>query len=241
MNPLSAESKGAGIRVLLIDVDHTLYPATAPTLPAIDARITQYIQEKLSLSWEAADRLRRDLCTDHGTTLKGLSLGHGADPVAYFDFIQDVAAACLPAPDTALRQWITGLNMPAYLFTNARRDWAERILEAMGLVDLLGAGRPLLGIFDIVHGAYAGKPHDEAFAAVERDLAAAHGPGFRPVLLDDRLDNLDAAHRRGWETVWVSALNPTTNLPESALPHRRVSCLAECLWSELGAVNPVNP
>jgi putative hydrolase of the HAD superfamily len=218
----------SGSLILLIDVDHTLYPATAPTLTAIDARITLFIQERLGLSWEVADLMRRTLCTDHGTTLKGLHLDHGTDPEGYFDFIQAVEGEHLPHPDLALREWLLGLSIPAYLFTNARRDWAERILAAMQLGDLLGADRPLLGIFDIVHGAYAGKPNDDAYAAVERDLKAAHGPNICPMLLDDRLDNLDAAHSRGWKTGWIRAdeFIPDLSLSEN-LRHPRFSSLRD--------------
>lgn len=204
--------------VLLLDLDHTLYPSTAPTLAAVDARITRFIETRLALPAPVADQLRRDLCAAHGTTLRGLELLHGIGRDEYTDFIQDLEDHLMPVPDPALRTWLTtaARRLPTYLFTNARRDWAARCLLHLGLEDLgrrrgdgegegaFSADFPLFGgILDIDFMEWAGKPNREAFEKAEKHLEARHGTVAGIHFADDRLDNLAAARARGWRTIWV--------------------------------------
>jgi len=195
------------MNVILLDFDHTLYPSTSPTLLHIDQRITLFLETRFGLDFAAADALRQSLCRGHGTTLRGLMLNHGIDPHGYCDFIHAVDDAILPSPDPALRAWLENLRWPAYVFTNARADWAERGLKAMGLWDLVGENRPLLGILDLPFTGWIGKPDPAAYLAVEDFIRARHGgPGAPPLTLhfaDDRIDNLQAAALRGWRTHWV--------------------------------------
>lgn len=232
--------------VLLLDLDHTLYPSTAPTLPAVDARITRFIETRLSLSAGRADQLRRDLCAEHGTTLRGLELLHGVSREEYTDYIQDLGDHLLPDPDPGLRAWlITAVaRRPTYLFTNARRDWARRCLDRLGLSDLLrddnengkdaggssAAGRAFGGILDIDFMGWTGKPQASAFEKAEEFLRARHPGVAARVFADDRLDNLDAARARGWRTVWV---RPHDAPPGLGAGHRVVAALTELDPEEL--------
>jgi pyrimidine 5'-nucleotidase len=211
--------------VLLLDFDHTLYPSTLPTLDHIDSRITEFIETRLGVAFGEADALRKSLCAEYGTTLRGLMLGHGIDPHGYCEFIHAIDDAVLPPPDALLRQWLQQLPMPTYIFTNARADWAERGLKNMGLWDMVaeknGSGEnenraggngkplfgfsktPLLGILDIEFTGWIGKPDPLAYLAVETFITQSHGSDIRLHLVDDRLDNLATAAERGWRTHWV--------------------------------------
>ena len=220
--------------ILLLDLDHTLYPSTAPTLQAVDARITRFIAERLDLDTARADRLRREFCDTHGTTLRGLELHHGIGRDEYTDFIQDLEDHLMPAPDPELRDWLlrTSARHPTYIFTNARRDWADRCLRHLGIHDLLHAdhatepppGRAFAGIFDIGFMEWAGKPHRSAFEKVERHVLARHPEDSDLVFADDRLENLVAARARGWHTVWV---RPHDATPGLGAGHRIVDRITE--------------
>ena len=197
-------------QILLLDLDHTLYPSTLPTLDAVDARITVYIKEKLGLEHEVADAMRRSLCDTYGTTLRGLETLHGVSREEYTTYIQDLEDALMPPADARLRAWLLAAShaRPTYLFTNARRDWADRCLKHIGLSDLLVSEDPevrasLAGILDIDFMEWIGKPDPGAFLKVERFLAERHPEPLSFVFADDRLDNLDAARDRGWRTLWV--------------------------------------
>lgn len=216
--------------ILLLDLDHTLYPSTAPTLTAVDARITHFIETRLALAPEDADLMRRTLCAEHGTTLRGLELLHGVSREEYTDFIQDLADHLMPTPDPDVRAWLiaNASRRPTYIFTNARRDWADRCLRHIGIHDLvredgaqtqglLGVGEipngvlesaretipGLAGIFDIGFMAWEGKPNRAAYEKVEAHVFARHPEDWELVFADDRLENLVAAQARGWRTVWV--------------------------------------
>lgn len=198
-------------RVLLLDLDHTLYPSTLPTAYAVDARITGYIGQHLGLTPGEADVLRQELCARYGTTLKGLETLHGVDREHYCDFIQDVEEALMPPPDPRLRAWLSRVveKIPTYLFTNARRDWADRCLASLGLSDMLAENSEkknhgaLLGILDIGFMEWVGKPEAEAFSRTEDFLRRRHGEGVHILFADDRLDNLAQAKRQGWATIWI--------------------------------------
>lgn len=200
--------------VLLLDLDHTLYPSTLPTLPAVDARITRFIEERLGFEAGAADALRKSLCAEYGTTLRGLEILHGVGRDEYTDYIQDLDDALMPPEDHRLRGWVLAASAarPTYLFTNARRDWADRCLRHIGLSDLLVSEDPevraaLAGILDIDFMEWVGKPEPAAFAKVEDFLRARHPEAGSRVFADDRLDNLETARARGWSTIWVRPHN----------------------------------
>lgn len=226
-------------RILLLDLDHTLYPSTAPTLDAVDARITRFIETTLRIPEEQADQMRRELCAAYGTTLRGLEVLHGVSRDAYTTFIQDLEDHLMPPADPRLREWLlrAARNLPIYLFTNARRDWADRCLAHIGLSDLLLAdpevqGR-LHGIFDIDFMDWVGKPEASAFAKVEAFLLDNHVPSDL-IFADDRLDNLEGARARGWRTIWVrphtaarGAEGAAVTAIASAAGHRVVDSLLE--------------
>ncbi len=206
-------------RVLLLDLDHTLYPSTLPTAYAVDDRITRYIGKHLGFARDEADALRQELCARYGTTLKGLETLHGVDREHYCDFIQDVEDALMPPPDPLLRAWLSAAagKIPTYLFTNARRDWADRCLASLGFSGMF------LGILDIGFMEWIGKPEAEAFSRVESFVRARHGDA-RILFADDRLDNLAQARRQGWSTVWIRPHDADAELNSG---HRSVDSLLE--------------
>ncbi|HAO98710.1 MAG TPA: hypothetical protein DCQ83_01560 [Fibrobacteres bacterium] len=219
-------------RVLLLDLDHTLYPSTVPTQTAVDAKITEYIRVHLNLPPNEADALRRDFCERYGTTLKGLEIAHGVDRERYCDFIQDLEDTLMPPPDPRMREWLskTVMRLPTYLFTNARRDWADRCLLTMGLSDFhpdVRANEPsvgsLHGILDIGFMEWYGKPNAAAFIKAGNYIRNQHGDA-RLIFADDRLDNLDQAKAHGWTTVWV---RPHDALSEAGSSHVTIDSLLE--------------
>jgi FMN phosphatase YigB (HAD superfamily) len=136
-------------------------------------------------------------------------------------------AAALPPPDPRLRRWLQALTYPAYVFTNARRDWAERCLASMQMDDLLvenSATAVLRGILDIAFLGWTGKPEPSAFEAAERFVRIRHPEVTQVLFADDRLDNLETARERGWITVWV---RPHTSDPTEGMGHHVVDSLAD--------------
>jgi pyrimidine 5'-nucleotidase len=210
--------------VLLLDFDHTLYPSTLSTLPAVDARINLYMRTFLGLTEQAADETRVKLWDLYGTTLKGLEELHGVDREHYCDYIHAIEEAHLPPPDPALQAWLARVPHPSYIFTNARMDWAVRGMKAMGLEGLLPEGllpaepdtlkggpspsaavfpSRLRGIFDIAFMDWEGKPNRAAYAKVDAYVRERHGADAHIWFADDRMDNLESGRAQGWSTIWI--------------------------------------
>lgn len=219
-------------KILLLDFDHTLYPPNLTTLKAVDDRINLYIRNFLGFAPEAADALRLKLWDQYGTTLKGLEVHHGVDRDHYCDFIHAIEEAHLPPPDPALQAWLARVSAPFYLFTNARRDWAERGLIAMGLASILPESTAvprLQGIFDIAFMDWEGKPNPQAYAKVDRHLRARHGEDIRIHFADDRADNLMEARRNRWSTIWIAPAGGDA-VPEG--------CEFDCVTASLTSLDP---
>ncbi len=203
-----------------------MYPSTLGTLRAVDQRINLYIRTFLGYTAEAADEFRLSLWEKHGTTLKGLEEHHGVDREHYCDFIHDIEERHFPTPNPELTAWLNRIPHPTYIFTNARKDWPVRGLKAMGLASILpkvvahapdkraiglepvgSKGLRLQGIFDISFMDWKGKPHPDAYEKVEAYLLQAHGADIEINFADDRIDNLEAAQKRNWVTIWIAPPN----------------------------------
>lgn len=179
----------------LFDFDLTLYGHDEyDVLLALDRNISRFVMERLDLTKDAADALRHEYWKKFGTTLAGLRHLHGVKEHDYFDFIHGSGTLLLPRAVPAKHELLLRLPGRRWIFTNARRDWAERGLCSMGIADCFE------GIFDTECFGWRCKPDPEVYAAIER-LLGARGPEL--ILIDDRAVNLTTARERGWRTVFV--------------------------------------
>lgn len=185
----------------LFDYDLTLYGSEESyVIESLDRYITEFVSRRLSLGEDEANRVRKGYCREFGTTLGGLRARHGVEPHEFFDFIHTGERLRMPKADPAKHALLKSLPGVRYVFTNARRDWAEMGLKAMGIEDCFE------GLFDLQYFGWLGKPAPEPYAQVEAGLRAAGHEWKSPrslVLLDDKADNLDTARQRGWSTVLV--------------------------------------
>jgi len=181
--------------IWLFDYDLTLYGMDEfHVLGSLDQNITRFVMQHLSLAKDAADSLRQEYCVRFGTTLGGLSALHAVTPQEYFDFIHQGDNLKMPRPAVELRAWLQDLPGSCWVFTNARSDWAERGLHAMGIRDCFA------GIIALEHLNWVGKPASTVYPLVEQIVQAS---GRDIVFYDDKLSNLQPARDRGWTTVWL--------------------------------------
>ena len=183
----------AHVRVWIFDLDNTLYPASAQLFARIDARMTQFIADRLHLDPTAAHALQKRYFLDHGTTLSGLMVEHGVDPRAFLSYVHDIEMEVLKE-DAPLAAAIARLPGRKLVFTNADTAYAGKVLDRLGLA----AG------FEAVHDIHAmgltPKPQASAYAG----LCAAHGIDPHTALfVEDMARNLQPAKAIGMTTVWV--------------------------------------
>lgn len=184
----------AHVETWVFDLDNTLYPPAARLFDQIEARMTAYVMQALSLPRAEADRLRADYWRLYGTTLAGLMHEHGLDPVPYLEDVHDIALDRL-APDPGLAAAIAALPGRRVVYTNGSAPYARRVLAARGLDRVFDA------VFGVEHAGFRPKPERRAFETV---FAAAGIAPARAAMFEDDPRNLAEPHAMGMRTVHVA-------------------------------------
>jgi putative hydrolase of the HAD superfamily len=184
------------IRVVLFDLDNTIYPASSGIMQHIDRRIGEYVQQHLGLSETAAHELRRFYFTTYGTTLRGLQAHYqNIEPEHYLRFVHDIAIEALLEYDAALDAALARLPTRKAIFTNAPLEHAERVLGALELAHHFER------IFDLRCFQFAPKPHPSCYQYVLNELGI---DGTEALLLEDSPRNLPPAKVLGITTLLIS-------------------------------------
>ncbi len=185
---------------LLIDLDDTIYPYSSGVWDAISLRMEQYMHERLNIPVPEIPALRKHLYQTYGTTLRGLQATRHVDEREYIDYVHDVPLDRLLLPDPALRDVLLHYPQRKFIFTNADRKHASRVVKQLGLEDCFA------GTIDIYDIAPYCKPMPETFQTALRLSGEA-----RPeqcIFIDDSPRNLSAARALGFFTVQVGPPKP---------------------------------
>ena len=180
------------VETWVFDLDNTLYPPSLRLFDQVNARMSAFVMEALTLEAEEADALRRRYWAEHGTTLAGLMTHHAIDPVPFLEAVHDIDLGAVQ-PDPRLAEAIAALPGRKIVYTNGSKGHAHRVSTALGLRDLFDA---LYGIED---AGYVPKPRREAF---ERIFGA---DGLRPAvsaMVEDDQRNLEVPAAMGLATIW---------------------------------------
>jgi putative hydrolase of the HAD superfamily len=197
------------VREWVFDLDNTLYPHRVDLFSQIDRNMTAYVAELLGLTLGEAKRLQKQYYHDHGTTLQGLMLHHGAEPDTFLKAAHAIDYGVIPA-NPALGEIIKALPGRKFILTNGTVAHAEDTARALGILDHFD------DIFDIVAADYVPKPAGQTydkfmsmhridtrraamFEDLPRNLLVPHALGMKTVLLVP--DNLDEAVLEHWEKV----------------------------------------
>ena len=178
----------------IFDLDNTLYRADSDLFALIDARMSAYVARLLDVTPGEARKIQKDYYRDYGTTLSGLIRVHGIDPEAFLSDVHDIDLSQLD-PDPGLNDAIARLPGRRFVFTNGCRNYAQRVLERVGL------DRVIDGIWDIRTIAFQPKPDRAAYESV---IANAGITPRRAAMFEDVARNLVPAHALGMTTVWIN-------------------------------------
>ena len=194
----------ARFRVLLLDLDDTVYPAGTGLWEAIGDRINRFMVEAAGIDPAAASTLRQEYFERYGTSLNGLRLHHGIDPFDYLGYVHDLPLDQYLKPDPRLRRMLTQLSFPAIIFTNADVAHARRVLKALGVDDLIEQ------IVDIVALEWVNKPQPEAYRKAMALCGVDQAGSY--LVVDDQLRNLLPAAALGMGTVLVGGSAPADGI-----------------------------
>jgi putative hydrolase of the HAD superfamily len=189
--------------IWFFDLDDTLHLAHRAMFGVIDRHMTDYLVEHLQVGRSQADLLRRQYWQRYGATLLGLIRHHNIRPDHFlaethrFDVVPHLHI------EPGLQRRLQTLAGRKILLTNSPTDYANRVLHAMNLD----------GFFDHccaiesmqIHGQLRPKPSRALFRVLRHQhRLGAPRRGPRPILVDDNLDNLKAAHAEGYVTILVA-------------------------------------
>jgi putative hydrolase of the HAD superfamily len=158
------------------------------------------MHERLGMSWEVIPTLRRHYFETYGTTLRGLQLHHQVDADDYLAYVHDLPIHEYLQPDAELRQMLLTLPLRRFIFTNADRDHAKRVIQTLNLADCFE------GIIDVRAIHFYCKPEPQAYQ-LALQIAQVDAPQ-QCLYLDDSLLNLTAARKLGFYTVLVGQDGP---------------------------------
>ena len=201
---MSALSRASGPlhpaeRVWLFDLDNTLHDASLAALRPTGEAMTRYISDWLGLPEAEAVALRQDYWRRYGATLLGLVRHHGVDAAHFLH-----ETHLLPGLESRLsarrhdRAAVRRLPGRKYVLTNAPRQYALRVLKALGMTSAFDA---VISVEDMMmFGHHRPKPDARMFRALAARLKVAP---WRCVLVEDTLEHQRAARGLGMATVWM--------------------------------------
>lgn len=183
--------------VWIFDLDNTLHNASPHIFPHINRSMTAYLQQHLQLDEAEANSLRMHYWQRYGATLSGLMRHHGTDPDHFlWHTHQFPALPQMVLREPRLRHVLKNLPGKKIVFSNAPQHYAHAVLRLLRIDDLFD------DVMAVEQTDYRPKPDSFGFLRLLRNhrLRAA-----QCVMVEDSLENLQAAKRLGMGTVWVNA------------------------------------
>ncbi|MBN2043568.1 MAG: pyrimidine 5'-nucleotidase [Anaerolineales bacterium] len=198
---------------LFLDLDGTVYDKHNGMWEEMSARIDNYFREVLGLPEEQILPTRDRYYAQYGSTLRGIQLNYEIDPEDYLAYVHGIDLNKYLSPKPCMREMLTSLPYPKWIFTNSDRNHASRVLKILGIEDLFA------GILDVWEMSHIPKPDPRTYRHAIK--AAGNPDPSTCVFVDDTLKNLAPAKAMGWHTVWVDSftLDPSAEYSIPALKY----------------------
>jgi len=183
-------------QVWIFDLDNTLHDANSHIFPHINRSMTAYLQEHLQLDEVTANDLRMHYWRRYGATLTGLMRHHGTEPEHFlWHTHQFPTLGQMVLREPRLRHVLKLLPGRKVVFSNAPQHYANAVLKLLRIYQLFD------DVMTMQHTRYRPKPDSFGFMRLMRRQR------LRPaqcVMVEDSLENLQAAKQLGMNTVWVN-------------------------------------
>lgn len=183
------------ITTLFIDLDGTVYDRCNGMMDEMTKRIAMYMEKALHISPSKIPVLVDRYYHTYGSSLRGIQQEYDVDPQDYLAFIHDLDLDAFIQPDPLLRDRLASIPLTKWIFTNADRRHAKRVLCKLGIEDLF------VGILDVWTMEYIPKPHPWVY---HHALEMAGDPNpYECIFIDDSARNLAPARQIGFSTIWI--------------------------------------
>lgn len=131
-----------GTRIFFFDIDNCLYKSSTRIHDLMQISIERYFENKLNLSPLEAKRLNHTYYKEYGLAIRGLVMFHGVNALEYNALVDNsLPLQNILEPDLKLRNILIKLRRSKkfdklWLFTNAYKTHALRVIRLLGLGDL---------------------------------------------------------------------------------------------------------
>jgi putative hydrolase of the HAD superfamily len=182
-------------KLILFDLDETLYPRSAKLMEIITGRINQYIADKFGVPIEQASELRQRFRSLYGTALRGMmEEGYPVNIDDYFDYVHDIELDGVLSADPQLRAMLMGIPLRRAVLTNSNIEHALRILRHMDIYDCFER------VIDIRALSFRNKPDPLAYKLALEMLCVEPR---EVIFVEDTPVNTRAARRIGMTTILI--------------------------------------
>jgi len=201
-------------KLILFDMDETLYPRATTLMPTVTERITQFMIDQLGMTPQEAAQQRQIFREKYGTALRGLMeekhLSDMDGVNAYLQYVHDIPLVDVLEVDPVAREMLMQLPLRRAVLTNSNIEHAERVLTHLNLRDVFE------GVVDIRAMNFFSKPDPRAYqAALDRFGVTAE----ETIFVEDTPVNTRPAKALGITTILL--YHPLSDATNYAVPSLR--------------------
>lgn len=186
-------------KVLIFDLDATLYDVGDKIEQLCDAKVVRYFADKLKISLEQSEKLISEVRSRYAYDVEALEHDF---PFSKFEFMEDVCDVDVSVlqPDPKLNELLKSLPQPKYILTDSIRRHVHDTLKAIQVDENLFSG-----VFDAHDMKYTFKYNPESFKLF---LQKYNLNAKDCVLFEDSVTNLKTAKKLGFTTVLIRREHP---------------------------------
>lgn len=206
--PVSADGK-----IFYFDIDNCLYRRSTRIHDLMQIYIHRYFKKHLHLNDKEAHQLHMSYYKQYGLALEGLVRLHKVDAMEYNRVVDDALPLDkILTPNPKLRQLLLDMKRSGkverlWLFTNAYKNHALRVIHLLGLGDLFDG----LSYCDYNEFPLICKPMELAFEKVFKESGAVSKKNI--YFVDDSEINVKAARRFDWGKI-IQYVELNSDLPD---------------------------
>lgn len=199
MTAASIPQERTMMRMILLDVDDTLYPKGKGPFAQVNNRIDGYVMSVCRVDLPAARAMRKEYIREYGSTMQGLMRDFGIDPGHYLKDVHDVPVEDLLEKDRELYDALKGLGRELVVFSNGSYDYAGRILRVLGIESLIS------DLFTIEYMDFIPKPLAWPY---HKAMELYGRKNHEIIAVDDSLANINTALDLGMAGVVIGGEDP---------------------------------
>ena len=213
-------------KVILFDLDNTLYTEETGIFDLIDQRMSEWLIKRLKVPESEVREFRHKYFMQYGTTLRGLMLHHNVDPMDFLHYVHDIPVHDFLSADFELRSNLEQVTGRKIIFTNSDERHAGRILDALAIRDQFEK------IFDIEAMGFIPKPNPESY---QRVLEYAGVVASECLLIDDMERNLLPARKLGMRTILIGDDKPVHTVDHVMMNMKQLNGLLQQIAAEMNS------